>query len=122
PLFRSTLTATAFDASSNPIAGATFTWRSDDTGKATVSSLGVVTAVGNGTAHIFAKTTNNVENTVGFAVTVSQAVATVNVSQANPSISAGSYPNTTQQFTPTAKDARGNSISPPPPPSWECSN
>ncbi len=48
------LTASAFDANGNAVAGATFTWESSDEGIATVSSSGLVTAVANGSATITA--------------------------------------------------------------------
>jgi len=53
-----TLTATAKDASGNVIAGAPVTWSSDNPAAATVSSSGVVTAVGIGTATITAQSGN----------------------------------------------------------------
>jgi hypothetical protein len=48
----STITAQAFDANGNAVSNATFTFSSDNTAIATVSSAGVVTAVGAGTATI----------------------------------------------------------------------
>lgn len=53
-----TLTATVKDGSGNVISGAPVTWSSDNTAAATVSTSGVVTAVGAGTATITAKSGN----------------------------------------------------------------
>lgn len=53
-----TLTATVKDASGNVISGAPVTWSSDNTAAATVSTSGVVKAVGAGTATITAKSGN----------------------------------------------------------------
>jgi hypothetical protein len=69
--------AVARDASGNPIAGQTFTWASSATSVATVSATGLVTAVENGTATITA-TVAGVSGSA--ALTVSQVVATVEVS------------------------------------------
>ena len=52
------LTATAKDGSGNVISGAPITWSSDNTAAATVSTSGVVTGVGVGTATITAKSGN----------------------------------------------------------------
>jgi hypothetical protein len=70
--------AVARDASGNPIAGQTFTWASSATSVATVSATGLVTAVENGTATITA-TVAGVSGSA--ALTVSQVVATVEVSR-----------------------------------------
>lgn len=48
----SQFTASAEDMNGHPVAGATFTWSSSNESVATVSSSGLVTAVGNGTATI----------------------------------------------------------------------
>jgi uncharacterized protein YjdB len=48
------MTATAKDASNNPISGVTFVWNSSDETKATVNGTGLVTAVANGTSTICA--------------------------------------------------------------------
>ena len=46
------ITATALDASGNPVTGVTFVWSSSDTAIVTVSSGGLVTATGPGAAQI----------------------------------------------------------------------
>ncbi|HEX9729898.1 MAG TPA: Ig-like domain-containing protein [Gemmatimonadales bacterium] len=48
------LTAVGLDAGGNPVSGATFDWQSDDSGIADVSTTGLVTSTGNGTAIITA--------------------------------------------------------------------
>ena len=54
-----TLSATVYDANDNTISGASIKWSSDDTSVATVSTSGLVTAQGDGTATITAKATKN---------------------------------------------------------------
>ncbi len=49
------LTASVLDQNGQAVTGATVTWQSSDTGVATVSGQGLVTAVGNGTAIITAR-------------------------------------------------------------------
>ncbi len=49
------LTASVLDSNRNPVAGVTVTWSSSDTGIATVSAQGLVTAVRNGTAQVTAR-------------------------------------------------------------------
>ena len=71
------LSAEAFDANGHPVAGAQFTWASDDESVATVDADGLVTAVGNGEASVTAST----ESAAGsVAVTVEQRPAEVRVS------------------------------------------
>ena len=48
------MTATGYDANNNVIPGITFTWTSSNTGKATVSSTGLVSGIDDGTADITA--------------------------------------------------------------------
>ena len=49
------LTATVLDRNGQPFAGATVTWKSSDTAVVRVSATGLVTATGNGTARITAR-------------------------------------------------------------------
>ena len=111
------LVPTAFDAGNSPIPGAAFTWTSDATSVATVSSTGVVTAAANGTAHVTARTSNQVAS-APFTVTVQQVVASVSVLPASASIPRC----TTQQFTATAKDANGFAVAGAPAPTWSSAN
>ncbi len=70
------LTATANDASGNPMSGETITWRSSEPTVATVTPTGLVTFVGAGSTAILA----SARGTSGFATIVSDAnVATVSV-------------------------------------------
>jgi len=61
------LSATAFDARSNPIAGATFGWSSTDAAVASVDASGLVTAVDAGTARVIAASDGHADTT---AITV----------------------------------------------------
>ena len=96
-----TATATPRDASGNVLTGRTIVWSSDNSGVATVSATGVVTAASSGTARITAAS----EGTSGSAtltVTV-QPVATVTVSLASSSMVIGA----TTQATASTRDANG---------------
>jgi plastocyanin len=110
------LVATAKDANTFTVAGATFSWTSDTPAVATVSSAGLVTAVGNGSAHVVARATSNqvASPAPGLGVTVQQVVATVSVLP--PTISIPRC--TTQQFAATPRDARGNAVAGAPAPTW----
>jgi uncharacterized protein YjdB len=100
-------TATARDASNNPIPGVTFTWSSDNTGVASVGvSTGVVTGIATGHTNIVA----HAEGTTGHAgITVlTDSVAGVAIS-GNNSIS---Y-NTTEQLSATLTDSTGKVLAGP---------
>ncbi len=98
------LSGTALDAYGNPVAGAPISWSSSDTRVATVSTSGLVTAVGNGTVTI----TATAGSVVGSAsLTVSQVVAAVAVSPATVTLGAL---GATEQLTATVRDANGNPI------------
>ena len=100
-------TATEKDASGNTLTGRTVTWSSNNTAVATVSGSGLVTAVAAGSAQI---TATSEGKTGSAALTVSSStpppVATVTVSLASASITAGQ----TTQATATEKDASGNTL------------
>ncbi len=98
-------TATTRDANNNVLTGRTVTWGSSNTGVATVSTSGLVTAVAVGSAQI----TGTSEGQSGSAtITVTSAppvpVASVSVSLGSSSINAGQ----TTQATATTRDANGN--------------
>ncbi len=95
-------TATPRDASGAALTGRPVTWSSSNTSVATVSSAGVVTAVGPGTAIITA-TSEGKSSTVTVTVTVAP-VATVSVAIGDASLT---LPQTSQA-TATLKDASGN--------------
>src|SRR5256885_2037157 len=53
------LAASALDAGGSPVAGAAFTWRTDAAAVASIDARGLLTATGNGTAHVIATATSN---------------------------------------------------------------
>ncbi len=63
-----TFTATAFDASNQPVAGVTFTWTSSATAVATVSATGVATALQPGDVTITATAPNAITGTASLHV------------------------------------------------------
>jgi uncharacterized protein YjdB len=100
------LTATPRDATGNVLTGRVVTWASSNTGVATVSSGGLVTAVAAGPAIITA-TSEGKNGTTGITVTLTPAaVASVSVSPASASVIAGQ----TVQLTATPRDANGNAL------------
>ncbi len=97
------LTARPMDAQGNTVSGVTLTWTSVNGAVATVSSTGLVTAVGNGTTTIRASGGGKVGEAT---VTVQQVPASVTVSLARTSIV---EPDTTRA-TAVVRDARGQAI------------
>ena len=98
------LTAEVRDQNARVMAGATVTWSSGDTSVATVDASGLVTAVGNGTATI----TASAESASGSAVvTVTQSVATVEVSPSAETIAAV---GNTLQLVAEAFDENGDAV------------
>lgn len=99
------LAATALDANGQPLSGRTFSWSSSNSGIASVSSSGLVTAHAAGSANIIASSEGKSGQSVA---TVSDAapapVETVAVSLASSSISVGEG----TQATATLRDASGN--------------
>ena len=94
------LTATVKDAQGNTLSGRTVDWSSSQTGTASVSSSGLVTAVAAGTATITATS----EGKSGTAqVTVTAPVATVNVSAPSTTL----VPTQTLQLSVVLKDQGG---------------
>src|SRR5438105_2871593 len=98
-------TATTRDASNNVLTGRAITWSSSNTGVATVSSSGLVTAIAVGSVQIVAAC----EGKSGAAtLTVNNptpiAVASVSVTLANGSLT----PGLTTQATATTRDANNN--------------
>jgi hypothetical protein len=77
-----------------------------------------VTAVANGTAHVTARATSNQVASPALTVTVQQVVASVSISPASVSIPRC----TTQQFSATPKDARGNVVASTPAATWSSAN
>ncbi|HZS70652.1 MAG TPA: Ig-like domain-containing protein [Candidatus Acidoferrum sp.] len=99
-------TATAKDSSGNTISGVTFTWNSSSTSVATINSSGLATGVAQGTTQITASASGVTSSPDTLTVTA-PVVASITVSPSSPSIAVGA----TQQFTATAKDSGGNTIS-----------
>ncbi|HYR97599.1 MAG TPA: Ig-like domain-containing protein, partial [Gemmatimonadales bacterium] len=98
------LTATAKDASGNPLTGRTITWTSSNSGVATVSGSGLVSASSTGSTVITA-TSEGQSGTATVTVTAAPApVATVTLSPASATVAVGA----SQQFTATLRDASGN--------------
>lgn len=97
--------ATAKDSKGNAIAGVAFTWASSATSIATVSGSGLATGVKAGTTQITA-TANGITSPAATLTVTAPAVASITVAPASPSIGTGA----TQQFTATAKDSGGNTI------------
>jgi outer membrane protein OmpA-like peptidoglycan-associated protein len=94
--------AIAHDQNGQPMTGKVFEWRSSNPAVATVSPTGMVTAVGDGSAAITARS----ETVTGTAnVMVSRTAGNVAVAPATGTLSAL---GATQQFTASARDA-GNS-------------
>jgi uncharacterized protein YjdB len=97
------LTASARDAAGNTLTGRTFTWSSTNPNAATVDATGQVRAVGAGSTVVSAST----EGRSGAStITVNVPVASVAVTPGTATLQIGQ----TQQFTATARDAAGNTI------------
>ena len=109
------LTAEVHDQNARVMADATVTWSSGDTSVATVDASGLVTAVGNGAATITASAGSASGSAV---VTVTQSVATVEVS---PSAADLAALGATVQLTAEALDANGHAV-PEAEFSWESSD
>ena len=97
-----TLTPTLKDANGNVLTGRTVTWSSDTPGVATVSTSGVVTAIGAGTATITA-TSEGKSGTASVTVTLAP-VATVTLAPTTLSLVVAQ----TGTLTATLKDANNN--------------
>jgi uncharacterized protein YjdB len=104
------LTATARDAAGTPIPDAPFIWVTRAPAVATVDAVGLVTAIGEGTAWIVASTGDGADSA---AITVA-VPATVEVTPAAATLTAFGH---TQQFTAVVRDAGGNAI-PAAPVAW----
>jgi hypothetical protein len=99
-------TATAKDSNGDTMSGVTFTWASSATSVATINSSGLAMGVSPGTTQITA-TANGVTSSADTLTVTPGPLATITVSPASPSITV----DATQQFTATAKDSSGNTIS-----------
>ena len=97
------LTAEAFDENGHAVAGAEFSWESSDAAVATVDAGGLVTAVAEGVATITASAGSASGSAV---VTVTQSVASVQVSPSAETIELGS----TLQLTAEVFDESGHAV------------
>ena len=97
------LTAEAFDANGHTVAGAEFSWETNDDAVATVDATGLATAVANGTATI---TATAGEASGSATVTVAQAVSSVAVAPDSATVVEGD----TLRLAATATDANGHVV------------
>jgi uncharacterized protein YjdB len=100
-------TANALDASGNTVTGVTFTWASSAADVATVDTSGVATGIKGGSTEITATSSTGSVTSSPATLTVLPNVASVTISPTSASIKVGGQ----QQFTATAKDAAGNTVS-----------
>ena len=98
------LAAAATDSNGHAIATKTFTWTSSDSGVATVSPSGLVTAVANGTATVVTTADGAADSA---AVVVAQVLASVAVTPAAPTLDALGR---TVQLTAAAQDSNAHTI------------
>jgi len=99
-----TFAATALDSNGQTVTGQTFTWASSNTAIATITSAGVATGIAAGSSQITASDAG-VTSTAA-TLTVSPAIASVTLSPLSATIIVGQ----TQQFTASATDASGNTV------------
>ncbi len=102
---RQPFAASALDSSGNNVTGITFTWSSSAPNIATIDTSGVATGLDVGETKITATSEGVTSSPV--TLTVTPVVASVSISPASGSIKVGE----TLQFTATAKDSKGNTIS-----------
>ena len=98
------LTAEAFDANGQAVAGAEFSWESSDASVATVDATGLVTGIAEGTATITASA-GSAQGTAQITV-VTAPVVSVEVSPSAETIAVGA----TLQLTAEAFDANGQAV------------
>ena len=100
------LTAEAFDANGQAVAGAEFSWESGDAAVAKVDAAGLVTGVAEGTATITASSGSARGTAAITVVIVPEPVASVEVSPSAETIAVGA----TLQLTAEAFDANGQAV------------
>src|SRR6185437_12418505 len=98
-------TATAKDTTGATMSGQSFTWKSSSPAVATVDASGKATAVAAGTTQITA-TDGSVTSAASTLTVTPPPPASISVAPAAPTIQVGAV----QQFTATAKDASGNTL------------
>lgn len=103
-----TFTATAQDSKGKSLSGVTFTWTSNAPDVASIDISGVVTGHTVGTAQITASSSGVTSLAANLnVITATTAVASVSLTPINSTIKVGQ----TQQFTASAVDASGNTVS-----------
>jgi plastocyanin len=107
------LAATARDAAGAAIPGAAITWLSSNTGVATVSGTGLVTAAGNGSAQVTAASGG--KTSAARTVTVSQVAASIGVTPA--AVAFGAI-GSTRQLVATVVDSSGAAVAGAAAPAW----
>ncbi|MGH9564274.1 MAG: Ig-like domain-containing protein, partial [Terracidiphilus sp.] len=99
-------TATAKDSSGNTMSGVAFSWASSSSSVATInSSTGMAAGVSAGTTQITASA-SGISSSADTLTVTGTAIATITVTPPSPTIAVSS----TQQFTATAKDSSGNTL------------
>jgi len=98
-------TATALDSNGQTVSGQTFPWTSSNTSVATISTAGIATGLTPGSTQITALTAGITSTAV--TMTVNPSIASISISPTSATIKVGQ----TQQFTATAVDASGNTVS-----------
>lgn len=106
-----TLAVVVMGSNGLPISSPTVTWTSANTGVATVSAAGVVTAVSNGTSNLTATIGSLVSTPV--VITVAQVMASVVVSSPSGVVDTLRTATRTRQYTAVAKDSTGNTVTGP---------
>ena len=100
-----TLSATAFDADGNPLAGRAVTWSTQNPTVASVNSSGVVSAISSGSTMVTATIEGKSSSvTVNVGVAPAAPVASVTVTLENPALNVGQQ----TQAVAILKDAQGN--------------
>ena len=99
------LTAIGKDVEDSTLANIEFTWTSNNPTIAEIDGNGLLTAIAAGSTYVTAGSGDIVSDHV--SVTVTQAVATIEILQTSLSV----YIDSTDQFTAIAKDSDGNEIS-----------
>ncbi len=98
-------TARAQDSNGNTVSNVTFSWSSSATAVASIDSSGLALGHSAGTTQIAASVSN--VTSPAATLTVTQPIASVSISPVTATVAVGG----TQQFTATAVDANGNTIS-----------
>jgi uncharacterized protein YjdB len=98
-------TANALDSNGTTVSGQTFTWTSSSPSVASISTAGIATGVAPGSTQVTALTAGITSTAV--TLTVSPSIASVSISPMSATIKVGQ----TQQFTASAVDANGNTVS-----------